>query len=249
MSLTPLRIDLTDEPRLEALQAERPLDLMAADGDLARAVVARRRAVGPRRGGAHLDGGHGQGRLTRPCRRRGFRGRSRHHTRGSSWQSIRSSARTTRRPIWSPRSPASAKYAEDYRAEGMLFCKLLLSPMPHARVTAIEMSAALAMPGVKAILTADDLPKNLDRRRARADHGAALRGRADSRRRGGRRTDRRRRDRADRNHLRAAAVRRRSAEEPRARRSRRAARRQRLVPRAGDGAWRRAHRRAPRSRR
>ena len=29
-----------------------------------------------------------------------------------------------------------AKYAEDYRADGMLFCKLLLSPMPHARVRA-----------------------------------------------------------------------------------------------------------------
>ena len=27
-----------------------------------------------------------------------------------------------------------AKYAEDYHADGMLFCKLLLSPMPHARV-------------------------------------------------------------------------------------------------------------------
>ena len=51
-----------------------------------------------------------------------------------------------------------AKYAEDFRAEGMLFAKLLLSPMPHARVTRIDTSAALAMPGVKAILTADDLP-------------------------------------------------------------------------------------------
>jgi CO/xanthine dehydrogenase Mo-binding subunit len=51
-----------------------------------------------------------------------------------------------------------AKYAEDYRAEGMLFCKLLLSPMPHARVRRIDASGALAMPGVKAILTADDLP-------------------------------------------------------------------------------------------
>src|SRR6266513_2121112 len=37
-----------------------------------------------------------------------------------------------------------AKYAEDYRVDGMLFCKLLTSPMPHARV--------------KAILTADDMP-------------------------------------------------------------------------------------------
>ncbi len=51
-----------------------------------------------------------------------------------------------------------ARYAEDYRAEGMLFAKLLLSPMPHARVRGIDARAALAMDGVKAILTADDLP-------------------------------------------------------------------------------------------
>src|SRR5437588_4558746 len=51
-----------------------------------------------------------------------------------------------------------AKYAEDYRADGMLFTKLLLSPMPHARVVRVDMRAALALPGVKAILTADDLP-------------------------------------------------------------------------------------------
>src|ERR1700733_12689557 len=55
-----------------------------------------------------------------------------------------------------------AKYAEDFRAEGMLFCKLLLSPMPHARVKRILTSAALAMPGVKGILTADDLPAPAD---------------------------------------------------------------------------------------
>ena len=52
-----------------------------------------------------------------------------------------------------------AKYAEDFRAEGMLFCKLLLSPMPHGRVVRLDTSAALAMPGVKGILTADDLPE------------------------------------------------------------------------------------------
>ncbi len=55
-----------------------------------------------------------------------------------------------------------AKYAEDFRAEGMLFCKLLLSPMPHGRVKHIDMNEALAMPGVKAILTADDLPAPAD---------------------------------------------------------------------------------------
>ena len=56
----------------------------------------------------------------------------------------------------------NAKYAEDFRAEGMLFCKLLLSPMPHARVRRIDAKAALAMPGVKAMLTADDLPAPAD---------------------------------------------------------------------------------------
>jgi xanthine dehydrogenase molybdenum-binding subunit len=51
-----------------------------------------------------------------------------------------------------------ARYAEDFRVDGMLFAKLLLSPMPHARVTRIDTSAAERIPGVKAILTVDDLP-------------------------------------------------------------------------------------------
>src|SRR3954464_16092284 len=54
-----------------------------------------------------------------------------------------------------------AKYAEDYRVEGMLFAKLLCSTHPHAKVT-FDTSAAQAMPGVKAILTADEM------------HGAAV---------------------------------------------------------------------------
>src|ERR1700680_4517941 len=59
-----------------------------------------------------------------------------------------------------------AKYAEDYRADGMLFCKLLLSPMPHARVKRIDTRAALAMPGVRAVLTASDLPDSRGAERA-----------------------------------------------------------------------------------
>jgi xanthine dehydrogenase molybdenum-binding subunit len=55
-----------------------------------------------------------------------------------------------------------AKYAEDFRAEGMLFCKLLLSPLPHGRVQRIDAREALAMPGVKAILRADELPAPAD---------------------------------------------------------------------------------------
>src|SRR5688572_14648350 len=50
-----------------------------------------------------------------------------------------------------------AKYVEDFRADGMLFCRLLTSTMPHARVK-IDASEALAMDGVVAVLTADDVP-------------------------------------------------------------------------------------------
>ena len=52
-----------------------------------------------------------------------------------------------------------ARYAEDYRAEGMLFCKLMLSERPHARVLGKDLSRALALPGVRAILTAEDVPQ------------------------------------------------------------------------------------------
>ena len=51
-----------------------------------------------------------------------------------------------------------AKYAEDYRGEGMVFIKLMPSPRPHAKIRNIDASAALAMPGVHGILTAKDLP-------------------------------------------------------------------------------------------
>src|SRR6188472_2225564 len=50
-----------------------------------------------------------------------------------------------------------AKYAEDFRVDGMLFCRLLTSTMPHARVK-IDATAALAMDGVVGVLTADDVP-------------------------------------------------------------------------------------------
>ena len=55
-----------------------------------------------------------------------------------------------------------AKYAEDFRAEGMLFCRLVLSPYPHARIKKIHTDDAMAIPGVKAILTADDIPAPAD---------------------------------------------------------------------------------------
>ena len=51
-----------------------------------------------------------------------------------------------------------AKYAEDFRVEGMVFGKLLTSPVPHGRVTNIDASEALAMDGVLAVFTADEVP-------------------------------------------------------------------------------------------
>src|SRR5947209_6374731 len=50
-----------------------------------------------------------------------------------------------------------SRYAEDYRVDGMLFAKLFTSPMPHARVRKIDATEALKLPGVLAILTADEL--------------------------------------------------------------------------------------------
>ncbi len=51
-----------------------------------------------------------------------------------------------------------AKYAEDFRVEGMVYCRLLLSPIPHAKIRNIDSSEAAKMNGVLGILTADDLP-------------------------------------------------------------------------------------------
>ena len=52
-----------------------------------------------------------------------------------------------------------AKYAEDFRVDGMVFCKLLTSPMPHARVKRLDTAKALALPGVLGVLTADEVEK------------------------------------------------------------------------------------------
>lgn len=50
----------------------------------------------------------------------------------------------------------TARYTGDVRLPGMLFAKVLRSPHPHARITAIRTARALALPGVKAIITHED---------------------------------------------------------------------------------------------
>ncbi|MBI5651205.1 MAG: molybdopterin-dependent oxidoreductase [Chloroflexi bacterium] len=69
-----------------------------------------------------------------------------------------------------PRPDAIAKvngagiYADDLYVEGMLHAKLLRSKYPHARLTRVDVSKARVVPGVVAVMTADDIP-------GRKDHG------------------------------------------------------------------------------
>ena len=51
-----------------------------------------------------------------------------------------------------------ARYAADIHLPGMLHGKILRSPHAHARIRNIDASRALALPGVKAVLTSVDLP-------------------------------------------------------------------------------------------
>ncbi len=50
----------------------------------------------------------------------------------------------------------SAKYAADIELPGMLWCKILRSPLPHARILNIDVSRAKRLIGVKAVCTAKD---------------------------------------------------------------------------------------------
>jgi CO/xanthine dehydrogenase Mo-binding subunit len=50
----------------------------------------------------------------------------------------------------------TAKYIGDYRLPGMLLARTLRSPLPHARIVSIDLSAALAVPGVVAAITCED---------------------------------------------------------------------------------------------
>lgn len=54
----------------------------------------------------------------------------------------------------------SAKYLDDMEFPGLLIGKILRSPHPHARILSIDTSAAEALPGVKAVITAKDCPQN-----------------------------------------------------------------------------------------
>jgi len=55
----------------------------------------------------------------------------------------------------------AARYTFDTEIEGLLHIKLVRSPHPHAKIMSIDKTAALAVPGVHAVLTSDDAPDRL----------------------------------------------------------------------------------------
>jgi CO/xanthine dehydrogenase Mo-binding subunit len=52
----------------------------------------------------------------------------------------------------------TARYTADLKRPGMLHARMLRSPHPHARIHAIDTSAAERAPGVHAVLTYRDAP-------------------------------------------------------------------------------------------
>lgn len=53
---------------------------------------------------------------------------------------------------------AKAQYAGDFRMPGMLYGRALRSEYPHAKILSIDASEALKLPGVHAVVTAQDIP-------------------------------------------------------------------------------------------
>lgn len=56
-----------------------------------------------------------------------------------------------------------ALYGADFQLPGMLFGAVLRSPHAHARILSIDVSQAAAIPGVKALITSQDMPKVADK--------------------------------------------------------------------------------------
>ena len=62
------------------------------------------------------------------------------------------------RPDGVPKLRGEFAYAQDLRAEGMLWAATVRSPHARARIVSIDLAPALAIGGVHACLTADDVP-------------------------------------------------------------------------------------------
>jgi CO/xanthine dehydrogenase Mo-binding subunit len=65
---------------------------------------------------------------------------------------------SVRRPDGIPKVKGEFAYSSDMWADGMLWGATLRSPHPRALIRSIDISAALAVPGVHAVLTHEDVP-------------------------------------------------------------------------------------------
>ena len=65
---------------------------------------------------------------------------------------------SVRRPDGEPKVRGEFEFSSDVGREGMLWGHLLRSPHPSARIRSIDLSPALAVPGVVAVLGAGDVP-------------------------------------------------------------------------------------------
>ena len=58
------------------------------------------------------------------------------------------------------KATGAAQYIQDIKLPGMLYGKILYSKYPHAKILKIDTSKAERLPGVKAVVTAKDMPPN-----------------------------------------------------------------------------------------
>ncbi|HDR16013.1 MAG TPA: xanthine dehydrogenase family protein molybdopterin-binding subunit, partial [Desulfobacteraceae bacterium] len=62
------------------------------------------------------------------------------------------------RTIEADKVTGKAVYVDDFKRPGMLYGKILYSRYAHARIVHVDASKARALPGVKAVLTGEDIP-------------------------------------------------------------------------------------------
>src|SRR3954466_9338764 len=56
------------------------------------------------------------------------------------------------------RVTGAARYTSDIQLPGMIYGAILRSPHAHARITSMDTTAAAALPGVRAVVSAENAP-------------------------------------------------------------------------------------------